>query len=64
MLETKENYQNKYCAKIYFSDDKEFVVSSTEVRFALSSKNFETCRNLLTEEVLRYIIKGGLYFEA
>ena len=64
MLETKEKYQDIYGAKIYFSDDKEFIVSSTEVRNALSSKNFETCRNLLTEEVLGYIIKGGLYFEA
>ena len=61
MLDTKEKYQNVYNAKVYFSDDEEIIVSSTDVRLALSSKNFETCRNLLTDEVLGYIIKGGLY---
>lgn len=63
MLKTKQKYESLYGAKVYVSDDKEFVVSSTEVRAALSSQNFETCRNLLTDTVLGYIIKGGLYFE-
>lgn len=64
MLETKEKYQNKYDANVFFSDAEEIIVSSTEVRDALSSKSYETCRNLLTDEVLRYIIKGGLYSDA
>ena len=64
MLETKEKYNKEYGADVFFSDDDEIIVSSTEVREALSSKNFETCRNLLTEEVLGYIMRSGLYFEA
>ena len=63
MLDFKEKYREKYGARVYFSDDEEIIVSSTDVRCALSSKNIETCRNLLTDEVLGYIIKGGLYFE-
>ena len=63
MLGVKEKYRKEYGATIYFSDDKEIVVSSTMVRNALQTKNIETCQNLLTDEVLGYIIKGGLYFE-
>ena len=63
MLDTKAKYENEYGAKVFFSDAEEIIVSSTDVREALSSKNFETCRNLLTDKVLEYIIKGGLYFE-
>ena len=63
MLRTKEKYEKEYGAKVFLSDDKEIVVSSTDVRKAISSKSHETCRNLLTDEVFGYIIKGGLYFE-
>lgn len=63
MLETLEKYREKFGAKVTFSNDKEIIVSSTDVRQALKTKNFETCQNLLTDDVLRYIIKGGLYFE-
>ena len=63
MTQAMEKYREKYGAVISLSSDKEIIVSSTLVREALSSKNIESCENLLTEEVLRYIIKGGLYFE-
>lgn len=63
MHQTKTKYEKNYGALIYLSDDKELVISSTDVRIALYSKNTESCRNLLTDEVLRYIIKGGLYFD-
>ncbi len=63
MLDAKETYHKKYKAKITFSHDREVAISSTDVRNALSTKNIETCQNLLTEDVLRYIIKGGLYFD-
>ena len=62
MLVTKQKYEELYNAEICVSVDKEFVVSSTDVRAAIHSKNAKSCRNLLTDEVLRYIIKGGLYF--
>lgn len=61
MFLTKQKYKQLYDANIFISVEKEFVVSSTEVRQALSSENFETCKNLLTDKVLGYIIKGGLY---
>ena len=63
MLLTKQKYEELYDAEIYISVEKEVVVSSTQVREALSLQNIETCRNLLTDKVLGYIIKGGLYFE-
>ena len=63
MLHAKQKYENLYNAKVCLSLDEEFVVSSTDVRQALSSQNFETCRNLLTNDVFGYIIKGGLYFD-
>ena len=62
MLATKEKYEKNFGATVFLSNDKEIVVSSTDVRNALQTKNFETCQNLLTDEVFRYIIKGGLYF--
>lgn len=63
MLLFKEKYEKLYGADIIVSDDKEIVVSSTDVRQALATKNTESCQNLLTEDVLGYIIKGGLYFD-
>lgn len=57
----KEKYEKLYSAKIIISNDSEVVVSSTKVREALCDKNAETYQNLLTEDVLRYIIKNGLY---
>ena len=64
MLITKQKFEKLYNAEVYISIDEEFVVSSSQVREALAVQNFETCRNLLTDKVLGYIIKGGLYFEA
>jgi len=63
MLITKQKYESEYNARVILSKDKEIIVSSTDIRNALQTKNIETCRNLLTEEVFRYIIKGGLYFD-
>ena len=63
MLSTMKKYEENYGASVLFSDDKEIVVSSTQVRSALETKNFKTCQNLLTDSVLKYIIKGGLYFD-
>ena len=62
MLAAKEKYEKNYGAEVLFSKDKEIVVSSTDVRNAISTKNFKTYQNLLTDSVLEYIIKGGLYF--
>ncbi len=63
MLITKQKYESEYNARVFLSNDKEIIVSSTDIRNALQTKNIETCRNLLTEEVFRYIIEGGLYFD-
>ncbi|MBE6681400.1 MAG: nicotinate (nicotinamide) nucleotide adenylyltransferase [Ruminococcaceae bacterium] len=63
MLLAKEKYEKTYGARVYLSDDQEIIVSSTDIRNALSSKSIETCQNLLTDEVFGYIIKGGLYFD-
>lgn len=63
MMLTKQKYEQLYNASVFISSEKEFVVSSTDIREALSQQNFETCRMLLTDKVLGYIIKGGLYFE-
>lgn len=62
MLDTAEKYRKMYDADIRLSKDREIIVSSTEVRQALATKNIQSCQNLLTDDVLRYIIKGGLYF--
>ena len=63
MLDTAQKYRQKYGADVVLSEDNALIASSTEVREALGAKNMESCRNLLTEDVLGYIIKGGLYFE-
>lgn len=63
MLSAKEKYEKAYGARVYLSGDEEIIVSSTDIRNALSSKSIETCRNLLTDEVFGYIIRSGLYFE-
>lgn len=63
MLTAMEDYRKKYGAVITLSSDREVIVSSTAVREALCTKNIKSCENLLTEDVLGYIIKGGLYFE-
>lgn len=60
---TKQKYERLYGARIFASVDGEFVVSSTHIREALSSKKDESFRNLLTDEVLGYIMRSGLYFE-
>ncbi len=62
MISAMQRYKENYGATVLLSDDKEIVVSSTDVRTALGTKNFKTCQNLLTDSVLEYIIKGGLYF--
>ena len=62
MISAMKKYTENYGAEVLLSDDKEIVVSSTDVRNALGTKNFKTCQNLLTDTVLEYIIKGGLYF--
>lgn len=62
MLDAAEKYKKKYNADITLSKDREIIVSSTEVRQALATKNIQSCQNLLTDDVLGYIIKGGLYF--
>ncbi len=56
-----EMYNKKYCVSTIISDDAEIIVSSTLLRefFALGTP--EKARNLLTDEVLGYIIKNGLY---
>ena len=59
--QVKEKYENLYGARVTLSKDKEIVVSSTDVRNALESKNEQSYRNLLTENVLRYIINRQLY---
>ena len=61
MLSTKERYRDLFGADITISKDKEIIVSSTEIRHALMAKNHENARNLLTDEVLEYIIKNRLY---
>ena len=63
MLTTKTKYENSYGAIVHLSSDKEIIISSTDVRCALTAKNIETCQNLLTRDVLEYIIKSGLYFQ-
>ncbi len=63
MQKTAEKYTAEYGAKITLSSDKEVIASSTQVRQALATKNMQSCRNLLTDEVLGYIIRGGLYFD-
>ncbi len=62
MLSAKEKFEKNYGAEVLLSQDSEIVISSTDVRNAISTKNFKTCQNLLTDSVLEYIIKGGLYF--
>ncbi|MBQ7399639.1 MAG: nicotinate (nicotinamide) nucleotide adenylyltransferase [Clostridia bacterium] len=63
MFDAAEKYKKMYNAFITLSKDREIIASSTEVRQALTTKNIQSCQNLLTDEVLGYIIKGGLYFE-
>ena len=63
LLTSKALYESKYNAKILISDDKEVVVSSTLIRDSLNAKKSSNCKNLLTEDVLRYIIKNKLYFQ-
>lgn len=60
---TKQKYENLYGAEICVSTDREMVISSTDVRAAIRSKNTKSCRNLLMDEVLGYIMRSGLYFE-
>lgn len=57
----KEKYEKLYDARVFISKHEELIASSTDVRCALCDKNTETYRNLLTEDVLRYIIKNRLY---
>lgn len=61
LLSVCEHYRKEYGADITVSDDKALIASSTEVRLAVESKKVETMQNLLTGEVLRYIIENRLY---
>ena len=63
MEKTAEKYRSLYGARITLSRQKEVIVSSTEVRDKIRSKSTANCEKLLTEDVLRYIIKGRLYLE-
>lgn len=62
MNEQKNRYEKLYDARIIISQDKPLCVSSTEIRNLLSQNNTETLKNLLTDEVFRYIMENRLYF--
>ncbi len=62
MLNTANRYEDLYGASIYFSRDKEVIVSSTLVREALDKRNFALCQRLLPQKVLCYIKERELYF--
>ena len=55
------DYKVRFGAKTLISKDKELVCSSTLIRFLLSENNILNLQNLLTDEVLRYIIENRLY---
>ena len=63
LLETKKRYEKLFGAKIHISPGKEVVISSTDIRREIQSKKSSNCQNLLTDEVLRYIIDNGLYLQ-
>lgn len=63
MVQGKKKYEQLYGANIVISDHKEVIVSSTQVRNEVSAKNLSNYKNLLTDEVFRYIINNRLYFQ-
>ncbi len=58
---TAQKYHELYKARTIISKQKEVVVSSTDLRCAIETKTQTNYQNRLTEDVLRYIIKGNLY---
>ena len=62
LQEYKKKYTNLYNADIIISQDAPFCVSSTEIRTLLQKKDSQTLKNLLTDEVFRYIMENRLYF--
>lgn len=63
MKKAKAHYEAKYNAKVIISKDEPFTVSSTQVRKIIAQNHIKFQRNLLTDDVLRYIIENRLYFE-
>ncbi|MBP3580939.1 MAG: nicotinate (nicotinamide) nucleotide adenylyltransferase [Clostridia bacterium] len=63
MLKAKDKYCKLFNANIVISNEKEVIVSSTDVRKEIYLKNYSNCEKLLTDEVLRYIIINRLYFQ-
>jgi len=61
MEDAAEKYRSLYGARITLSQQKEVVVSSTLIRDEIHTNSKSNCEKLLTENVLRYIIKGRLY---
>lgn len=59
LLNSKENYEKEYSAKIYISEEPVAAVSSTEVRDSIRNKKPFT--QLLSKKVSDYIIEKGLY---
>ncbi len=59
---TKALYEEKYGADIVISNDEELIISSTFIREKIAERCFEKAENLLTDNVLRYIIENRLYF--
>ncbi len=58
-----QNYIQKFGARVIISSDKELICSSTEVRSLLSQNNILNLKNLLTDDVFRYIIENKLYLK-
>ncbi len=61
LSEFAQKYAEKYSANCVVCDCPAVVVSSTDIREALESENFINLQNLLTQGVLRYIIKNGIF---
>lgn len=61
LTEKAEYYAEKYNAKLVISKDNELVCSSTDIRTHLAENNILNLQNLLTDDVLRYIIENKLY---
>lgn len=61
LRETAEKFKKIYSADVTISHDTPFCVSSTQIRNLFIKNDTQTLKNLLTNEVFRYIMENRLY---
>lgn len=64
ILSVCEEYKRDYGCEYILMDYAPLEISSTEIRELFAKNDSFSAKNYLTEDVYRYIIKGGLFTEA